>query len=146
MANNISSNGLKISIVAIPFIPKPLEIANVSPDSDIWQVANIETADAQTTPDGQSVFWGKQARIEATLTLSGASEEANVLANMIQLQMKYGHIPPVVSNVTIIVENEITGERDTFIDGVMKSGSPAQGYGSEKKTDREFVFSFAKRI
>lgn len=146
MSQNISSNGLKISISAIPFLTKPLLLQNLSADSDVWVVNDIETAGAQTTPDGASVFWSQNARIEATLNLSGASKEAKTLSNLLQSQQKYGGIPPVLSNVTVVVYNEITEETETYIDGVMTSGSVGTSYGNQKKNDKVFNFSFGKRI
>lgn len=146
MSQDISSNGLKISVSAIPFLPVPLEIANLSADSDVWSVSDLETGGATTTPDGNSVFWGQNSRIEATLTLSGASKEAKTLSNILQGQQKYGNVPATISNVSVVVYNEITGETETYIDGIMTSGSVGQSYGNQKKNDRAFNFSFGKRI
>lgn len=144
MSNNISSNGLTITITIPPF--SALKISHFSPDGNIWNVPEIETGDAQTTPDGQAVFWGKNTRIPATLTLSGASKEAKILADIVQQQQKLGKAPALVPNVSIVVYNETTGERETYLDGIMTGGSVGQGYGNEKKDDRVFNFSFTRRI
>lgn len=144
MSNNISSNGLTITITIPPFAP--LVISHVSADADVWSVPEIETGEAQTLPDGKAVFWGKNTRIEPTLTLSGASQEAKILADIVQSQQKLGKLPAIIPNVSVVVYNEVTGEKETYIDGIMKGGSVGQGYGNEKKGDRVFNFSFTRRI
>lgn len=144
MSNNISSNGLTITII-IPPLPA-LKLEHLSADSGIWNVSEIETGDAQTTPDGQAVFWGKNSRIEASLNLSGASREAKILADAVQQQQKLGKAPAIIANVSVVVYNETTGEKETYLDGIIRGGSIGQSYGNEKKEDRTFNFSFTRRI
>lgn len=139
---NISSNGLKITISAVPLLPVPLEIKNLSANADVWSVNEISTADAEVGADGEIATWGINALIEATLTLSGASKEAKRLSALLKSQRKYGNIPPVVSNVSVTVYNEITGEKDIYTDGIMTGGSPSQSYGNQKKNDRVYNFKF----
>lgn len=143
---DISSNGLTISILAIPLIPTPLEITHLSADGDVWSVEDIDTADAQMTPDGETVTWGINAMIGATLTLSGASPQGKRLANLLKGQRKYGTIPATINNVTVTVYNSLTDETETFLDGIMSGGSPAQSYGNQKKNDRVFKFKFSERV
>lgn len=145
MSQNISTNGIKITMIAIPLMPTPLEIDNLSADADPWDVTDIETGGAQTTPDGQSVFFGKNARTEATLTLSGASKAGKILSDFLQRQSRIGVVPPVICNYTFTITNQATGEVETFFDGQLISGTAGQGFGSEKKKDKTFTFSFSQR-
>lgn len=146
MSQNISTNGIQISVIAVPVVSNAFVIDNLSTDTDPWVVSELETAGAQTSPSGESVFWGMNNRIEATLTLNGASKAGKTLSNLLQLQQRVGNIPPVQCNFQVIVSNELTGNKETYIDGILISGSAGTTYGSQKKGDLVFTFSFAKRI
>lgn len=144
--SNVSSNQLTLTLSILPVLPNPLTIEGFSADSDIWQVDDVQTADAQTTPDGKDVFWSLNNRIPATLTLSSASPQAKILSNLLQAQSRYGQIPAVLSNVTAVLYNSTTEETETFINGVMTQGAVGTSYGNQKKKDKVFQFSFGKRI
>lgn len=145
MAQNISTNGIRILLIALPLNPTPLEIDHLSADTDPWSVSEVETGGAQVTPDGQSVFYGKNARFEATLTLNGASRAGARLSYFLMQQQRNGSLPPIVCNYTITIYNDITGESQTYLDGNLLSGTPAQGFATDKKKDLVFTFSFAGR-
>lgn len=145
MSQNVSANGLKIVMVALPLMPTPIEIDNLSADTAPWDVKNMEVGGTKIGADGRLVSYSKNSIIEATLTLSGASRAGAILSDFAQRQRRLGQVPPISCNYTFTITNLITGKVETYADGFMVDGSAGQGVGTETLNDRSFTFHFALR-
>lgn len=144
--NNISTNGIKITILPAPL--PPFEADNFSPDSDILNPDSIQTAEMIMTPDGKSLKWHKNAKISTSLTFNGASQAAHILSECLIQQRRVGVIPSISFNFQITVQDLTTGEIGIYADGTLEEGPSSPGLGNEKRTDRTYKFSFGtyKRI
>ena len=139
----LSTNNATITIAIEGYAP--LEVENFDPDSDMWAVAELQTADGEVTPDGVFNHWGINAPIEATLTLSGGSDSAKILQGIINNQQRSGNRLGYVPSVSVIVEHGATGKVETYVDGVMMSGRPGYSLGSQKFQPMPFTFKFARK-
>lgn len=116
------------------------EVDNFSPESNMWEVDDIETGDMQRTPDGRIVAYTKQAIFSASLTLNGASEAAKLLAAASQKQIRIGNKKAQLPAVQVIIEND--GVIRTYSDGILNSGKPDLSMSNEKLQDRTFKMKF----
>ena len=118
-------------------------IDHFSPESDMWTVDDIESGALELTPDGKPVKHSKQAFYNAHLTLSGASEAAEVLRQLAALQVRQGNRLAVCPEISVIIENN--GNIEKFSQGVLQGGGAGYSYGNEKLGDQTFNFQFANR-
>lgn len=137
---NLSVNNAKM-IITIGVIP--IVIDNFTPDSDMWSVNTIETGDAEVTPDGKMNEWNKNALIECTLTLTGASNAGEVLINQLTQQTRIGSKPAISLPVQVVIQND--NYIETFANGKLVSGSGGNTYGNEKLANLTFTFKFLNR-
>lgn len=140
---NVSTNNLKITLTLAPL--PPIEVDNYSPDSDIFQVSDVETGALELTPDGKSIYYTKQSPVNTSLTLNGASKAGKLLKECLNQQNRRGGVPPISFNANIIIENLATGEVESFLDGRLISGPGGNSYGNTKLSDQTFNFSFTTR-
>lgn len=137
---NLSVNNTKM-IITIGVIP--IEVDNFTPDSDMWQTNTIETGGAEVTPDGKMNTWTKNALIECTLTLTGASNAGEILINQLEQQKRIGSKPAVSLPVQVVIQNNNYVE--TFANGHLINGTGGHTYGNEKLGNYTFTFSFLTR-
>ena len=119
-----------------------VEVDNFSPDSNMWEVDDIETANIQRTPDGRIIAWTKQAIYGATLTLNAASNAAKLLASASQAQIRDGNNKAKLPEIKVIFEND--GVIKTYAKGVINTGKPDISFGNEKQQDRSFKLQFGE--
>ncbi len=142
----ISSNNASITIIAQNF-PLPIVVENFDPDSDMLKFDDIQTADAEKTPDGKVNIWSINALITCTLNLSGGAWEstAEKLALLLNNQQRFGSVLSFVPNVTMIV-NYGNGTIKTFPNGVMTTGQSAPSLGNQKILPSAWQFKFGEVI
>lgn len=137
---NISSNGLKITITPAPL--KPIVADNFSPDSDILSPDSIKTAEMAMTPDGKTVKWLLNSKISTSITFNGASLAADILSECLIQQRRIGHIPGISFNINIAIQDMVSGTMEIYSDGTLEEGPPSTVHGSLKKGDRTYKISF----
>lgn len=137
---NISVNNARFTIMLGTI---PIEVQGFSSESDMWIPAGaVETGQAEITPDGQVVRYGKNALIRYTLTLNGGSESAKLLREALKQQIRNGDIPSVVLPVNVTIINN--GTKEVYLDGTLENGDVALSYGNQKLADQSWTFAFAK--
>lgn len=138
----LSTNNASITILVQNFLP--IVVENFDPNSDMWAVDDIQTADGEVTPDGQFNIWSINAPITATLNLSGGSETAKKLEAIINNQQRSGSVLSFVPNVSVIIN---LGDRiETYINGVLTTGKAGRSLGTPKINPSSWVFKFARKI
>lgn len=145
MSQNISANTTKITMMAFPLLPSPIEVDNLSADTSPWDVKDIQVGGTKVGSDARVAYYSKNAVIEVTLTVSGASKAGAILSDFAQRQRRMGVIPPVSCNYTFVLTNLATGRTETYTNGFMVEGSAGQGVGTETLNDRSFTFHFGER-
>lgn len=139
---DISVNNAKF-VITIGIVP--IVIDNFSTESDMWSVAEVESAELEVTPDGKAVRYAKNFPIVATLTLSGASDAGKVIRDTIKAHSRNGNINSVIVPVSVVI-TEANGSVTTYADGAVTSGLPAKSFGNQKLLDQTFTFKFQKVI
>ena len=136
-----------ISTINSKFIIKignvPHIVEHFSPESDMWAVDDINTAEVLMTPDGQAIAHTRQAVISASLTLSGASVVAEKLRQVLNNQKRIGDKLAEVADIAVIIES--SGGVETYLDGRCVNGPSGFTYGNEKLQDQTFQFQFKDR-
>ena len=110
-------------------------IDNYDPESDIWTVAEQETAGAEKTPDGLVNRWAKQTLTEATLTVTGASTAGKQLRAVLNSQQNGD-----LKEVSVIVQ--VGKFKGNYTNGTLLSGKVGTHLGNEKVQNMPFKFSF----
>jgi len=139
----ISSNNANITILS-PSIPGgALKIENFDPESDMLTFDDLQSADAEMTPDGIINVWSLNNTISCTLNLSGGAWEscAKALALVINNQKRIGESISIVKNITMIIDYG-NGETRTLPNGIMTTGKPAPSLGNQKITPSAWQFKF----
>lgn len=138
----ISSNNANITLIS-PSFPGAVKIENYDPDSDMLAFDDLQSADAELTPDGILNVWSLNQPITCTLNLSGGAWEscAKVLANVINNQKRIGESLSIVKNITMVI-NYGNGETRTLPNGVMTTGKPAPSLGNQKIAPSAWQFKF----
>lgn len=119
------------------------KIDHFSPESDMWVVDDIETGHIERTPDGKILGHTSQAVINASLTISGASEIGEVLRQLLVAQIRDGNNLAVTTDISVVIENN--GNIETYSNGRLSSGGAGFNYGNEKLGDQTFTFQFGNR-
>ncbi|WP_291952721.1 hypothetical protein [Campylobacter sp.] len=130
--NDISTLNASI-VVAIGALP--IKVDNFDPESDIFNVNDRQTADAELTPDGYVNGFCMRSIIETSFTLSGASKAAEILQGILNSQAN-----GALNEATIIVTNN--GKISTYGPGVLTSAKPAMHLGNQKVQPITFNFKF----
>lgn len=137
---NISSNGLKITITPSPLAP--IVADNFSPDSDILAPDSIKTAEMTMTPDGKTLKWLLNAKISTSITFNGASVAADILSECLIQQRRIGNLPGISFNMNVAIQDSTSGTMEIYSDGTLEEGPPSTLHGSQKKGDRTYKMSF----
>ncbi len=135
---NLSTNNARLTVKFDGL--NAIVVENFDPDSDIWTVTEVQTADGEKTPDGFFNYWGMNAVIEGTLTVSGGSDTASKLRAVLLAQMRNGNVNSDLKSVSVIVENGDT--TTTYSQGIMTTGKGGPHLGAQKLQNQPFNFKF----
>ena len=137
---NISTNNVDftLTIGAVP-----IKITHFSAESDFWvKSGDVELGGSERTADGKMVVFAKNGLYKYTLTLSGASKEAETIMGAFYAQSKNGNLPSVLLpiNAVCITDSYVCN----YIGGVIESGPVMPDFGNQKILDYAWTFSFDK--
>lgn len=138
----LSTNNASLTILAANVLP--IEVENFDPNSDMWSVDDLQTADGEVTPDGQFNHWSINNGIVCTLNLSGGSTTAKKLQTILNNQQRSGQALSYVPEVTVIVN--LNDEIETYMGGVLRKGKPGRSLGSQKLNVTTWEFFFPRKV
>lgn len=139
---NLSTNNASLTILLANVAP--IQVENFDPNSDMWSVDDLQTADGEVTPDGQFNHWGMNGLIVATLNLSGGSTTAKMLENVINNQQRIGSSLSYVPQVSVVVN--LDGRIETYQGGIMRKGKPGRSLGYPKLNPSAWEFVFPRKF
>lgn len=143
MSANISSNGIRVTVIALPSYPAGIEIDHLSSETDPVDVKETERGDMGITADGLPYSWAKNSPVEVTVTASAASAGAKKLRAMARAQSTTAGSISILNSVSLQVQDLITGKTTLYTQGTLISSHSAVPYGAQKKGDIVFNFKFA---
>lgn len=138
----LSTNNATLTILVANALP--IKVENFDPNSDMWSVDDLQTADGEVTPDGQFNHWAINGAIQCTLNLSGGSKTSKKLEFLLNNQQRVGQSLSYIPEVSVVVT--LNGETETYVGGILKQGKAGRSLGYPKINPTAWVFLFPRKV
>ena len=142
---NVSANGLEVSLKASVTFPTGFSITAFADDSDPFDLPEMQIAETAMGVNGDLVVWNTPAPITITLSVIPNSEEDVNLSTLFEQNRTGKNKKSARDSITItaIYPDE---KKLTLVNGVMTNGMPGNGVASAGRLkSKTYTFAFENK-
>ena len=146
MPDNISGQGLRVTLRASNTFPIGISLTQFADDADPLDTPSQQIADVGMGLNGDMVHWATTNAIRATLNMIPNSEDDRNLALLLEAN-RVGKGKRSARDIITMVISYPDGSNTTLNKGIITDGIPAKGVASVGRLKtRPYAFAFENKV
>lgn len=144
--SNISSNGLKLVLIASVTFPLGIEINAFATDGDPFIVEDVDVNKHEVDINGNGVTYSRAVPIRAEINLQPNSEEDKNLSILLSANSPGKNKLSIHDDITLIAVNP-NGTREMYLKGTILGGAGGNTMTNDGKIkSKNYKFSFTEKV